>query len=163
VGSIAPRGLIYGHEFAWDDTRDPVWKRFNTIWGDFYGAKDKLASAKGRGAVTGKPPESTHCNNIGAEHRKPIYPTLKNWFGLPIPEENKKRFDSSELQCWTDEARAKLKPKMVHEILRDEYAVVVPNIEDPKKQLREAPATLSGMISSLREDRIKLLGIPPKS
>jgi len=38
------------------------------------------------------------------------------WFGLPIPEENKKRFDSSQLQCWTDEARAQLKPKMVHEL-----------------------------------------------
>lgn len=120
VGSIAPRGLIYGHEFAWDEERDPVWKRFNKIWGEFYGAKDKLASAKGRGSVRGTAPESTHCNNIGAEHRKPMYPTLKNWFGLPIPEENKKRFDSSELQCWTDEARKELKPKLVHEILRDE-------------------------------------------
>jgi dienelactone hydrolase len=119
VGSIAPRGLVYGHEFAWDDTRDPVWSRFNKIWGDFYGAIDKLASAKGRGSVKGTPPESTHCNNIGAEHRKPIYPTLEKWFGLPIPEENKKRFDASELQCWNDEARAKLKPKMVHEIIRE--------------------------------------------
>src|SRR4051794_8370245 len=24
VGSVAPRGLIYGHEFAWDRDRDPV-------------------------------------------------------------------------------------------------------------------------------------------
>jgi len=119
VGSIAPRGLIYAHEFAWDENRDPVWARFNKIWGDFYGAKDKLASAKGRGSVKGMAPESTHCNNIGAEHRKPIYPTLKNWFGLPVIEnEYKKRFDSSELQCWTDEARKMLKPEMVHQRAR---------------------------------------------
>ncbi|MBI2803786.1 MAG: acetylxylan esterase [Planctomycetes bacterium] len=120
VGSIAPRGLIYGHEFAWDEKRDPVWTRFNTIWGDFYGAKGKLASAKGSGSVRGQAPESTHCNNIGAVHRKPIYPTLKQWFGLPIIEmEYKKRFDSSELQCWTDDWKQKLKPKMVHELARE--------------------------------------------
>lgn len=120
VGSIAPRGLIYAHEFAWDDKRDPVWARFHKIWGDFYGARDKLASAKGRGSVKGMAPESTHCNNIGAEHRKPIYPTLNKWFGLPVLDnEYKKRFDSSELQCWTEEARRTLKPKLVHEILRE--------------------------------------------
>ena len=123
VGSIAPRGLIYGHEFAWDEQRDPVWARFNKIWGEFHGAKDKLASAKGRGSVRGTAPESTHCNNIGAEHRKPIYPTLKSWFGLPIPQENKKRFDAKDLQCWTDEARKTLQPKMVHELARQHEAM----------------------------------------
>ena len=115
VGSLAPRGLIYGHEFAWDEKNDPVWARFQKIWG-FYDAADKLASSKGRGSVKGTPPESTHCNNIGFEHRKPMYPTLTKWFGLPIPEENKKRFDSSELQCWTEEAKKALKPKMAYEI-----------------------------------------------
>ncbi|MSQ92998.1 MAG: hypothetical protein EXR98_00410 [Gemmataceae bacterium] len=119
VGSLAPRGLIYSHEFAWDDQRDPVWARFNKIWGDFYDAKDKQASAKGRGSVRGQAPESTHCNNIGAEHRKPIYPTLKQWFDLPVPEENKKRFTSSELQCWTDEARRTLRPRLVCDIVHD--------------------------------------------
>ena len=119
VGSIAPRGLIYSHEFAWDEKNDPVWARFNKIW-SFYGAKDKLASAKGRGSVRGTAPESTHCNNIGSEHRKPIYPTLTKWFGLPVPEkEYKKRFEASELQCWTDEARKTLKPKLVHELARE--------------------------------------------
>jgi dienelactone hydrolase len=116
VGSTAPRGLIYGHEFAWDEDHDPVWARFQKIWG-FYDAKDKLASSKGRGSVKGSPPESTHCNNIGPEHRKPMYPTLNKWFGLPVPvQEYKKRFDASELQCWTDEARKTLKPKMVYEL-----------------------------------------------
>jgi hypothetical protein len=38
---------------------------------------------------------------------------------LPIPEENKKRFTSAELQCWTEEARKTLKPKLLHEVLRD--------------------------------------------
>jgi dienelactone hydrolase len=116
VGSIAPRGLIYGHEFAWDEKNDPVWTRFHKIWG-FYDAKDKLASVRGRGSVKGTPPESTHCNNIGPEHRKPMYPTLQRWFSLPVIEtEYKKRFEASELQCWTEEARKTLRPKMVHEV-----------------------------------------------
>jgi dienelactone hydrolase len=118
VGSIAPRGLVYGHEFAWDDKRDPVWARFNKIWG-FYDAADNLASAKGRGSVKGTPPESTHCNNIGFEHRKGFYPTLTKWFGLPIPEENKKRFQASELQCWTEDAKNTLKPKLLHQMARE--------------------------------------------
>src|ERR1019366_3085223 len=68
---------------------------------------------------TAKTTAPTHCNNIGPEHRKHIYPTLNKWFGLPAPEaEYKKRFDSSELQCWTEEARKTLKPKMLHEILQ---------------------------------------------
>ena len=119
VGSLAPRGLIYGHEFAWDAEHDPVWARFQKIWG-FYDAADKLASVKGRGSVKGKPPEATHCNNIGPVHRQQMYPTLKQWFGLPVPEkEYSNRFKASELQCWTEEARRTLKPKMVHEVLAE--------------------------------------------
>ncbi len=143
VGSIAPRGLVYSHEFAWDEKRDPVWARYNKIWSDFYGVKDKLASSKGRGSVKGKPPESTHCNNIGFEHRKPIYPTLTKWFGLPIPEETKSRFDSAELRCWTDDAKKTLKPLYVHEILRNQ------KFKTEKIDLRER--------------WLDLLGIAPKS
>ena len=105
---IALRGLIYSHEFAWDEERDPVWKRFNKIWGDFDERQRQARLRQGPWLRARHAPESTHCNNIGGEHRKPMYPTLKNWFGLPIPQENKKRFDSSELQCWTDEARKQL-------------------------------------------------------
>jgi dienelactone hydrolase len=131
VGSMAPRGLIYGHEFAWDAERDPVWARFQKIWG-FYEAADKLASVKGRGSVKGQPPEATHCNNIGPVHRQQMYPMLKQWFGLPIPEkEYQNRFKASELQCWTDEARMTLKPKMLHEILGETAAKMPPN-GDPR-------------------------------
>src|SRR5208282_4078076 len=75
VGSIAPRRLVYGHEFSWDRPHDPVWARLEKIFA-FYDAGDRLAAAHGRGRVTGQPPESTHCNNIGPEQRKLIYPAL---------------------------------------------------------------------------------------
>jgi hypothetical protein len=116
VGSIAPRALIHAHEFAWDEQRDPVWKRYQKIWG-FYDAVDHLAWTKGRGSVKGKPPEATHCNNIGPEHRQSMYPALKKWFNIAIPEkEYRERRPSEELRCWTPELKEKLKPRPVHEL-----------------------------------------------
>ncbi|MCI0641187.1 MAG: hypothetical protein L0Y72_09030 [Gemmataceae bacterium] len=111
VGSIAPRKLIYAHEFAWDKDRDPVWKRLQKIY-SFYDAEDYLAFAHGRGLLQGKPPEATHCNNIGVEHRQLIYVALKKWFDIPMPEkEYQNRLPAGDLQCWTPELQAKLKPE----------------------------------------------------
>jgi dienelactone hydrolase len=119
VAAGAPRPLIYAHEFAWDADRDPVWKRFQRIYG-FYGAADHLAAVHGWGKVTLKPPEASHCNNVGAAHRKEIYPLLERWLGIPAPkEEVRQRFKPDELACLTDEAKAKLKPKPVHELARE--------------------------------------------
>jgi hypothetical protein len=116
VGAVAPRGLIYAHEFAWDPARDPVWKRLEKIY-DWYGARDRLASVAGRGAVTGKPPESTHCNNIGPVHRRQIYPALKRWFGIPEPDrEYQKRRPAEDLICLTAEAAAARKPQPVYQL-----------------------------------------------
>jgi dienelactone hydrolase len=112
VGAAAPRGLIYAHEFAWDENRDPVWKRFQKIYG-FYGKTDMLASMHGRGAVTGKPPEATHCNNIGLEHRKGMHPALAKWFDIGT-QEYQKRLASDELQCLTQEVIKHFKPRSLH-------------------------------------------------
>jgi dienelactone hydrolase len=112
VGAAAPRPLIYAHEFAWDQERDPVWQRLQKIYG-FYGAQDKLASMHGRGSVSGKPPEATHCNNIGAEHRKGIHPPFAKWFDIEVTE-YQKRLPSDALQCLTAEVKAQLKPRPAH-------------------------------------------------
>jgi len=117
VGSVAPRKVIYGHEFAWDPVKDPAWPRFQKIFG-FYDAKNNTVSVHGKGSVKGPGgPDNTHCNHIGAVHRKGIYPALKEWFGMAIPEEFSQRRMSTELTCWTDEARAELKPKPVIEVI----------------------------------------------
>ena len=55
VGAVAPRRLIYAHEFAWDAGRDPVWPRLQKIFG-WYGAPDHLAVATGRGQPQGHAP-----------------------------------------------------------------------------------------------------------
>jgi dienelactone hydrolase len=114
--AIAPRGLIYAHEFAWDEQRDPAWKRLQTIYG-FYGAPDRLASVHGRGSVQGTPPESTHCNNIGPEHRKGIHAALAKWFAIDAVE-YKNRLMSADLQCMTDEAKETFKPQPVWALAR---------------------------------------------
>lgn len=120
VGSVAPRKVIYAHEFAWDATSDPAWPRLQKIF-NFYDAKDSLRVVHGAGKVTGKAgPENTHCTHIGAVHRRGIYPALKDWFGMAIPEEYSKRRSAEELMCWTEEARRDLNPKKLDEVLTEQ-------------------------------------------
>ena len=64
LGAIAPRHLIYAHEFGWDRERDPVWKRLQRIY-EWYDAEDNLDYTHGYGLLKGRPPESSHCNNVG--------------------------------------------------------------------------------------------------
>jgi cephalosporin-C deacetylase-like acetyl esterase len=117
VGAAAPRRLIYAHEFAWDRERDPVWARLEKIYG-FYNARDHLASVHGRGSVTGKPPDATHCNNIGPEHLSQIYPLLKRWFDIPMPDQPApKRRTVDELVCLTPEAARELKPRPIQQLI----------------------------------------------
>jgi dienelactone hydrolase len=115
VGSVASRGLMHAHEFAWDRERDPVWKRYQRVF-SFYDAGDKLTFAHGRGLLSGQPPEATHCNNIGAEHRKGIHAALAKWWKLPVPQEYSKRLPSAELQCLTPELKAKIDFTPVHRL-----------------------------------------------
>jgi len=116
VGSAAPRRLIYAHEFSWDKERDPVWRRLQKIFG-FYGAPAHIAFAHGAGVLSGRPPEATHCNNVGAVHRKMIYPALRRWFGTAVPErEYQERRPAEDLISLTPEWSAKLRPRPLHEI-----------------------------------------------
>lgn len=153
VGSTAPRALIHAHEFAWDKDRDPVWTRYQKIF-DFYGAADKLDWTKGSGSVTGKPPESTHCNNIGPVHRQRVYAALNKWFGIPIPEkEYQKRLPAEELQCLTPEVKAKIKLTPVHELagqMADE------DLQELRKQMRGRLGTNGELVQRWR----MLIGVP---
>lgn len=139
VSSIAPRHLIHAHEFAWDGERDPVWKRYKKIW-SWYGADDKLGVAHGKGGLSGKPPEATHCNNIGPEHRTMMHPLFKKWFGIDASE-YKNRVDGAELVCWTPELKARLKPRLVHELAAELWEQrrpkAVANPDELVKQTRD--------------------------
>ena len=154
VGSVAPRKLIHAHEFSWDGERDPVWKRYQRIWG-LYDAADSLAFTQGFGTIQNTSAPASHCNNIGAEHRKLIHEALRKWFEIDVkPEgEYKARRTREELMCLTEEARKEFQPKALHVILgdladkqlaavREERAKATP--EARRKQVREAWTRLLG-------------------
>jgi cephalosporin-C deacetylase-like acetyl esterase len=123
VGSIAPRKLIYGHEFSWDRERDPVWKRLEKIY-EWYGCPENLAFAHGTGTLKGQPPEASHCNNIGSVHRKHIHAALRKWYGIEVDpdREYKKTFSADQLRCMTPEAEAELRPMTLGQQLAQETA-----------------------------------------
>jgi len=124
VGSIAPRRLIYGHEFSWDRERDPVWKRLETI-SRYEDSADSLFFATGKGTLKGQPPEASHCNNIGPEQRKGIHAALLKAFGIPDWEkEAPEHRPSSDLACLP----ADRKPRLLHELLKDRVATVTPDL-----------------------------------
>ena len=118
VGSVAPRKLIHAHEFSWDGDRDPVWKRYVKIFG-FYEAPTNLAVAHGFGTIQVDDPPGSHCNNIGAVHRKQIHGALRTWFDIDVKPEDeyKSRRPKEDLYCLTDEAVKEFQPKKLHELL----------------------------------------------
>ncbi len=120
VASAAPRALVYAHEFAWDKERDPVWKRLNTIYG-FYNAGDRIDYTLGRGSVKGRPPEATHCTNIGPHHRQRIHQAFQRWFDIDVTPQTEysQRLEPEQLRSMTDQARRDFKPRKLFGTARD--------------------------------------------
>lgn len=113
VASIAPRRLIYFHEFYWDRPQDPVWSRLTDVY-DLYEKPGNLVGLAGRGFVVGSAPENTHWL---PENRQLLYPTLEQWFQIPNPSrEFSARLPEADLQCWTDAARDELRPRRVTDL-----------------------------------------------
>lgn len=152
VGSIAPRNLLHSHEFAWDPKADPAWPRLQKVFG-FYDASSHLRFAHGTGTLKGSPPESSHCTHIGQVHRKMIHPAFQEWLGLPIPEEYSRRRPSSDLICWTDDARQRLKPRDLASTLREEADRVITKAVSDYEKLPEMERT-----ASLRATWTRVLG-----
>ena len=60
VTAVAPRRMIYAHEFSWDREHDPVWRRLQKVF-EFYNATDRLAFAHGRSPHgAGEPTRGEH-------------------------------------------------------------------------------------------------------
>ena len=154
VGSIAPRPLVYAHEFAWDRPRDPVWKRFERIWG-FYGAGERLDAIHGSGSVRGRPPEATHCTHVGRLHRRKLDPIFLRWFDIRVTPEDEHSAprETDELRVMTPALERELNPKRLCELLpelagerlaalRRELAGTTP--EQRRKRLRARWAAVLG-------------------
>jgi dienelactone hydrolase len=158
VGSVAPRRLIYAHEFAWDRQRDPVWPRLEMIYG-WYDAAVHLEATFGKGSVRGTSPESSHCTNIGALHRTKIYPILLHWFDMPIPPEYSKRRPAEELLCLTPEVIKDFHPRALYELAAD---IGMRRSADARR--RRAGLDPEEQRKQLRQDWARLLGdVEPKN
>ncbi|HET6962618.1 MAG TPA: acetylxylan esterase, partial [Terriglobia bacterium] len=118
VGAIAPRRLIYAHEFSWDQANDPVWKRLRMIYDEFYQAPDRLDYTQGYGVLKGRPPQASHCNNIGPPHRERIHTALSRWCQVPVSskEEYSNRRTPEELAALTPELAGKIQARPLHDI-----------------------------------------------
>lgn len=118
VGSVAPRRLIYSHEFGWEREHDPVWPRLEKVF-QLTGSPEHLAVAAGRGTIKGRPPQNTHCNNVGEYHRGQFYPHLQRWFNMQPPTKDhfQTRDDARQLEprlmCFTPDAVKQLSPQSV--------------------------------------------------
>ncbi len=113
VASVAPRRLIYYHEFYWDRQQDPVWKRFQKIYG-FYDAADSLTGLAGHGFVVGSSPENTHWTPYS---REVLYPTLENWFDIKNPKmEYGRLIHDEQLLCLTTAEGKQIQPVPLHRL-----------------------------------------------
>ncbi len=159
VGGIAPRRLVYAHEFNWDEVRDPVWKRLQTIFG-FYDHTDFLSSTHGRGAVTGSSPQDTHCTHIGRTHRVRIHEAFRSWFGIEASPDTEfsSRVPADRLRCWTPELKQELKPKTLAEMttaIADQFAART-------QPAKSKPVLMEEVHKDLRRRWTLLLGTVPK-
>lgn len=111
----APRPLVYAYEFDWPKENDPVWPRLQKVY-RLYDAEDHLATAHGRGELKGRPPESTHCCNVGPIHREQFYPHLQRWFEMTPPKRFEQRYDPAELACLTAPLPGGGRPRPVHQV-----------------------------------------------
>lgn len=177
VASLAPRRLIYYHEFYWDREQDPVWKRLQKVWG-WYDAADNLIGMAGRGFVVGSEPQNTHWL---PESREMLYPVFKKWFDIPSPgKEYSKRRPIDDLLCITPqiakehrpayelaarlgaertatarEGLDRLKPDERRKKLQREWAALLGNVEPGKPQINEMlPAPES--LGKVRVERLHL-------
>ncbi len=144
VAAVAPRRLVYAHEFAWDRGHDPVWPRFQQVF-NWYGTPDHLATAFGRGTLKGSPPESSHCNNIGPLHRSRLYPIFQRWWNLPVPTEYRQRRPAEELLCSTPAVARQFPTRPVHELAAELGA----------NQARAGRQQLAGLTAAERRRRLR--------
>lgn len=120
VGGVAPRRLVYAHEFRWDRPRDPVWRRLQRVYG-FYERPDLLAFTHGRGELRGQTPDATHCTHVGRAHRVMIHAALQQWFGIAVTAEDEytARLAPEQLHALTPAAEQELQPRTLSDVLAE--------------------------------------------
>ena len=104
--------------------------------------------------MKGRPPESTHCNNVGVVHRRQLYPHLARWFDLQPPaDEFQDRHDVNELLCITPAVAERPNPQPVYKLARK---VADKRIADMRRGM--APMDLASRRKMLHDGWSGLLG-----
>ncbi|MBN2288006.1 MAG: acetylxylan esterase [Candidatus Glassbacteria bacterium] len=164
----APRKFVYAHEFSWEGDEGPVypsvwvpaWPRYRKIY-SLYGTPDNLAAAQGKGILRVRQTEGD-CFSLGAVQREPLYPILKQWFGIPLPAQADREIEiDSELSFARkrpDYAALKLKESM-RRLPDSALLCVTPEISaglDRKPLHQIAAGTGHGMLRAARDRRARL-------
>jgi hypothetical protein len=156
VASIAPRRLIYFHEFYWDREQDPVWKRLQQVY-RWHEQSDSLVGLAGRGFVVGSAPENTHWL---PENRALLYPVLERWFAIPNPQkEYSQRLPVTDLHCLTQETTREHGAKPLHQLIADLSRERLTTARQTQTKLSSAD-----LRNEMQRDWTELLGdVAPKS
>lgn len=152
VASVAPRKLIYDHEFYWDRESDPVWKRLRRVY-EFHNSTS-LTGVAGHGFVVGSAPENSHWLPV---NRVALYPVLERWFEITNPQqEYSRRLPEMDLLCITPDISKELQPQPLHTlaqqigieriaIARMDRSRLAP--EELREQLRKTWTQLLGSVA----------------
>ena len=146
--SVAPRGFIYPFELGWPDgvENEPIWKRYKKVFA-LYGQPDHLGEVDGFGPFPG-PGE---VENVGAQHREKLYPILKRWLDIPVPEiQSHNPRPEADLMCLTPKAAAERRPKTVSSIA---FEIADARLAQARASRRSLPASeqLRSLRASLKE------------
>ncbi|MDP6444668.1 MAG: acetylxylan esterase [Pirellulaceae bacterium] len=154
VAGIAPRKLVFAHEFNWDQPRDPVWKRLQSVY-TMHGARDSLDYTYGRGEVTQSSSTATHCTHIGKVHRRRVHQAFRRWFDIDVDDasEFSQRVDAGKLRCWTPALERELQPPRLCDALASH---VQSRLEKQRAERRKLPPTQQRL--ELRRRLAEVLG-----
>ncbi|MEX0701988.1 MAG: acetylxylan esterase [Planctomycetales bacterium] len=126
VAAPAPRPFVFAHEFALTPGKEAAGARLRRVYGKFYDRPEHVAQVVGLGNVRLRPPEATHCTNIGPVHRAQIHPAFEKWFDVPDPRpEFQSRVEESRLLCLKGEEAKGMERTPLHVVaarLADERA-----------------------------------------
>jgi cephalosporin-C deacetylase-like acetyl esterase len=168
VAAAAPRRLVYAHEFGWYREGDPVWKRLQAVYG-FHDAADRLAFTFGKGDVSKRPPEGTHCTHIGALHRRMMHEAFRRWFRIEVTPEQEysNRLPPDKLRCLTAEIERRIRPRKLIDVLNevaDERMAKARRLLDGKpaaeqrQVLRREWSRILGSTRPLEKPQVRQLG-----
>ena len=153
LASLAPRLLVYGKEFAWNPEQDFVWKHLEKVY-ELYGKRDALRSVHGSGRGSRHGPMDTHCTNVGPIHRKQLYSIFKEWFDIPVPEQEvTEPVQKENLECLTPETGKIFNMHLVHKVTQKIHQKELATV----RRMREAQEPRA-QVMQLQQELIEVFG-----